>query len=111
MKSKMVTLCVAVLAVMLMASFSFAANVPPPKMECQENFKAMDTNNDKTLSKDEFMAAPHGHMKSPEHMFTSWDTDGNKSLDIDEFCAHAGKAMGRGKGMTGEKGMKKGQPY
>jgi opacity protein-like surface antigen len=111
MRSKTIILCVAVLTVLLMASFSFAENVPPPKLECQENFKAMDTNNDNTLSKQEFMAAPHGHMKSPEQMFTSWDTNGDKSLDLEEFCAHAGKGMGRGKGMTGKKGMKKGQPY
>jgi hypothetical protein len=111
MRSKTIILCVAFLTVMLMASLSFAENVLPPKLECQENFKAMDTNNDKVLSKQEFMAAPHGHMKSPEHMFTSWDTNKDQRLDLDEFCAHAGEGMGRGKGMTGEKGMKKEQPY
>jgi hypothetical protein len=111
MSRKMIILFVAALMIMLMASFSFAANVPPAKMECQENFKSMDTNNDQAVSKDEFLAAPHGHMKSPEQMFTSMDTNGNKSLDVNEFCAHTGKGIGRGKGMTGGKGMRKGQPY
>ena len=111
MRQITITFFVTLLMVMLMASFSLAANVPPAKMECQENFKSMDTNNDQTVSKDEFLAAPHAHMKSPEQMFSSMDTDGNKSLDLNEFCTHAGKGMGRGKGMTGGKGMRKGQPY
>jgi hypothetical protein len=108
---KMITLLVALLMVMLVASFSWAQNVPPAKLECQENFKSMDTNNDQAVSKEEFLAVPHAHVKSPVEMFTAKDTDGNKSLDLNEFCAHAGKGMGRKKGMTGGKGMKKGQPY
>jgi hypothetical protein len=105
MSRKMITFFVAALMMMLMVSFSFAANVPPAKMECQENFKSMDTNNDRAVSKDEFLAVPHGQMKSPEQMFNSIDTNGNKSLDVNEFCAHTGKGMGRGKG------MRKVQPY
>ena len=107
-----ITFFVATLMVMLIASFSWAANVPPAKAECQESFKTIDTNHDQTISKDEFLAAPHGSMKNPEKIFTSIDTDGNKSLDLDEYCTHrAGTGMGRGKGMTGGKGMQKGQPY
>lgn len=111
MSRKTFTLFVAFLMLMLMASFSMAENVPPAKMECQESFKAMDMSNDQAISKDEYLASPHGHVKSPEKMFTAMDTNGNKSLDIEEFCAHAGKGIGRGKGMNGGKGMKKGQPY
>ncbi len=75
-----------------------------PMMGCQQRFDSLDTDKNGTVTKEEFMKAPH-QRANPEQMFKTMDVNGDGSLTKDEFCS--GKGMGMGKGMG--KGMGQGQ--
>ena len=62
-------------------------------MQCEENFNAMDKNEDGVVTREEFMAVRHpgGH---GEQVFQSRDANGDGVLTRDEFCA--GKGVGKG---------------
>jgi hypothetical protein len=67
-----------------------------PMMGCQQRFDSLDTNKDGTVTKEEFMKAPH-QRGNAEQMFKTMDVNKDGSLTKDEFCS--GKGMGKGKGM------------
>ncbi len=70
-----------------------------PRMMCPDRFKAMDTDKDGVVTKDEFMAGPHRGIGKPiEDAFTSTDADANGKLTVEEFCAGRGPGPGRGMG-------------
>jgi hypothetical protein len=74
-----------------------------PMTGCQQRFDFMDTNKDGQVTKDEFMAAPHGN---PEQMFKSMDAKGQGYLTKDQFCS--GKGMGTGQRMRHRHGQSTG---
>jgi hypothetical protein len=54
----------------------------------EEAFAALDSNNDKKLSKDEFLARTQDDKKDKRgQVFDRWDKDGDKFLSLDEFKA------------------------
>jgi Ca2+-binding EF-hand superfamily protein len=57
----------------------------PPAQRCQQRFESLDDNKDKSLSKDEFMAArvKGGH---GEQIFKSKDANNDGKLSQSEFC-------------------------
>ena len=82
-----------------------------PMMGCQDRFDSMDANKDGQVSKDEFMAAPHGK-GNPDQMFKSMDVKGQGFLTKDQFCSGKGMGMGgmgKGMGQGMGKGMGQGQ--
>jgi hypothetical protein len=66
-----------------------------PMTGCQQRFDSMDTNKDGQVTKEEFMAAPHGK-GNPDQMFKSMDVKGQGFLTKDQFCSGKGKGMGQG---------------
>lgn len=77
-----------------------------PMTACQQRFDSMDTDHDGKVTKEEFMAAPHGR-GYPEQMFSAMDVNKQGFITKDQFCS--GKGMGgMGKGMG--RGMGQGQP-
>jgi hypothetical protein len=64
-----------------------------PMTGCQQRFESMDTNQDGKVTKEEFMAAPHGG-GYPEQMFNAMDANKQGNLTKDQFCS--GKGMGKG---------------
>jgi len=88
MKRLLILLVIMVVGmVMITVNYSLAQNVPPPKPECQERFKATDTDEDGAISLDEFMEAQQGDETDVRAMFDEKDTDGDGQLSIEEFCA------------------------
>jgi Ca2+-binding EF-hand superfamily protein len=79
---------VAVVALGLLSSGAYAKDKAPKKTP-EEIFKALDTDGDGFLSKDEFMA----QVKKPEQKerfekrFAKLDTNGDGKLSLEEFCA------------------------
>ncbi len=71
----------------------------PLRPGCQDRFKAMDTDGNGQLSKDEFTSVPH-HRGDAEAMFKARDKNGDGVITPDEFCAPSdmGKGMGKGRG-------------
>lgn len=61
-----------------------------PRMQCEEQFAAMDVNSNGKVSRDEFMAFSHRVASDLEATFKSMDTDGDTILTNDEFCAKGG---------------------
>lgn len=54
----------------------------------EETFKALDSNSDSKLSKDEFLAKiPEDKKDKRGQVFGRWDKDSNGSLSLDEFKA------------------------
>lgn len=62
-----------------------------PRAMCQQRFDKMDTNQDGTVNKEEFMAAQ-------EEMFRMRDGDSNGQLTKEEFCPERPAGMGMGMG-------------
>lgn len=62
-----------------------------PKAMCQQRFEKMDTNQDGTVTKEEFMAAQ-------EELFRMRDGDSNGQLTKEEFCPERPAGMGMGMG-------------
>ena len=54
-----------------------------PMTGCQQRFDSMDTNKDGQVTKEEFMAAPHGR-GNPEQMFKTMDVNGEGFLTKDD---------------------------
>ncbi|MEY4484103.1 MAG: hypothetical protein RL693_1555 [Verrucomicrobiota bacterium] len=91
----------------LSASLSFAADgdkpkKPPgegdkPRPNPEEIFKHLDTNNDKSISKEEFLAGPKAK-ENPEkakEIFAHKDKDGDGKLSMQEFAAHPERPPGK----------------
>lgn len=72
-----------------------------PGMGCLNRFDTLDVNHDGTLTKDEFMAAPH-RRDDAEQFFKAKDANGDGTLTKDEFCSGAGRGMGKGRGSTAQ---------
>jgi hypothetical protein len=54
----------------------------------EEQFKALDTNDDKKVSKDEFLARVDAEKKDKRgQAFDRWDKDSDKFLSLDEYKA------------------------
>jgi Ca2+-binding EF-hand superfamily protein len=97
---KLVTTTLAALAIA--GTFAFAEDAKPaapadkgdkPKHEPAEAFKKIDSNNDNSISLEEFKASPMGK-KDPakaEEIFKRRDKDGDGKLSLEEFTAHGGK--------------------
>jgi hypothetical protein len=84
---KSITSILAVLA--LGTAISFAADPAKPKPDPAAMFKKLDTNNDGTLSKAEFMASP-GAKKDPAKAEASFAKKGGtdtKGLTLEEYSA------------------------
>jgi len=62
-----------------------------PKTICQQRFDRIDTNQDGTVDKAEFMAAQ-------EELFRMRDGDSSGQLSKEEFCAERPAGMGKGMG-------------
>ncbi len=76
------------------------ANQTRPRLQCQENFKAMDSNHDGKVSEQEFMAFPHRRANA-DQIFQSM-AQGKDYVTQDEFCANkGGRGWGRGRGGKG----------
>jgi hypothetical protein len=67
---------------------------PAMVQQCQENFDAMDADEDGVVTREEFLAFEHKG-RNAEAMFTARDADSDGALTKDEFCA--GKGMGKGR--------------
>lgn len=70
-----------------------------PRLQCQENFKAMDSNHDGKVSEQEFMAFPH-RRSNANQIFQSM-AQGKGYITQSEFCANKGGGWGRGRGGQG----------
>ncbi len=100
---------VSVLAIVLVGLW--AANVSAqekkgekkPRPSLEERFKALDKNNDKSLSLDEFKAAPwfKDRPDRAEAAFKRMDADNDGKVTLDEFVKALKERVGRGK--RGEK--------
>jgi len=114
-------------AMAVAASLSFAQDKPAgapkgpggpgkPQMSPEKVFEKLDTNQDKSISLDEFKASPRAQ-KDPakaEEAFKKMDTDGKDGISLEEFKAsrpaHAPGKGGPGKGGRGKGGAGKGAP-
>ncbi|MEY5009654.1 MAG: hypothetical protein RLZZ253_793 [Verrucomicrobiota bacterium] len=82
----------------LASTAAFAADEKPkgegkPKANPEEMFKKLDTNNDGSLSLDEYKAGPAGK-KDPakaEESFKKHDKNGDGKLSLEEMTAGGGK--------------------
>jgi hypothetical protein len=103
MKSTLLTL----LAVPFLAVSVHAEDKPAkpgkgekPKMDPAEMFKKLDTNNDSSLSLEEFKAGPRWQ-KDPakaDEAFKKRDKDSDGKLTLEEFSAKPEKPPGKGPG-------------
>ncbi len=105
MRNLRLAVLVGTLAVFLAAGTAFAQGMGAGQ-GCQERFKALDTNHDGKVTREEFMAAPH-NMNHAEQMFNSMDVNGRGYLSEDDFCSGRGMGQGMGRGMG--RGMGGGQ--
>jgi Ca2+-binding EF-hand superfamily protein len=97
---KLVITTIAALAIA--GTFAIAEDAKPaapadkgdkPKNEPSELFKKIDSNNDNSISLEEFKAGPAGK-KDPakaEEIFKRRDKDGDGKLSPEEFAARGGK--------------------
>jgi len=71
----------------------------------EETFKKLDTDNNGSLSLEEYKASPMGKKQGEgaEAKFTALDTDKSGGLSLDEFKAGASKKKGEGKKKGAEK--------
>jgi hypothetical protein len=60
-----------------------------PIMQCEEQFKVMDSNQDGLVTAEEFMAVGHKGMHSSE-VFQTRDENDDGALSKEEFCAGKG---------------------
>lgn len=84
-------------------NFSLAQNSTKqarPRLQCQERFKAMDTDHNGQVSKAEFMAA--GHRRTNAMQMFQQLAQGKDYITQDEFCANKG---GGGRGWRGGRGQ------
>ena len=79
------------------AGIVFAQKNERPYMRCQENFKAMDTDNDGRVSLQEFKAVKHPRGNAGD-IFKSRDANKDGFLTMEEFCSGKGHGTGQGKG-------------
>lgn len=81
-----------------------------PRRDPEAMFKKLDTNNDGSISKEEYLAGPFGKRDATraEESFKKRDKDGNGSLSLEEFKAPR-EHEGGGDAKAGEhnKGEKK----
>lgn len=81
-------LLTSLLALAVLGGFACAADQKPagdkPKRSPEEAFKRMDTNNDNSLSLDEFKAKKKDPAKA-EEMFKKRDKNGDGQLTLDEM--------------------------
>jgi Ca2+-binding EF-hand superfamily protein len=89
----------------LATSLSFGEDKSPKEKKApnpEKAFKKLDTDNNGSLSLEEYKASPMGTRagEKAEPKFKKLDTDGNGSVNLDEFKAGStgGKAKGGGKG-------------
>jgi hypothetical protein len=66
-----------------------------PKYGCQKRFDELDANKDGTVTKEEFLAAPH-YMANAEQNFKAMDVNNDGVLTKEEFCAQKGRGRGTG---------------
>jgi hypothetical protein len=74
-----------------------APSADRPKMQCRDQFDQMDTDKDKIVTNQEFLAFPHPHGPA-EEIFKARDADKDDKLTLDELCA--GRGLGRGRGRS-----------
>jgi hypothetical protein len=73
-----------------------SSTVNRPRMQCRDQFVAMDADKDRTVTKQEFLAVPHPHGPD-EEMFKARDTDKDEMLTEAELCAGGGFRRGKGR--------------
>jgi Ca2+-binding EF-hand superfamily protein len=82
-------LTLAVIAGMLMPLLGTTAQEKKGKSP-EEQFKALDSNNDGKLSKEEFLAKVDAEKKDKRgQIFDRWDKDSDKMLSVEEYKAGA----------------------
>jgi len=112
MKHLKLAVLVGLVTVFFIAGLTFAQGQggqgAAPRLGCQDRFDAMDTNKDGKVTKEEFMAAPHGK-GYPEQMFNAMDVKGQGYITKDQFCSGKGMGMGKGMGKGMGQGMGQGQ--
>lgn len=75
-----------------------------PRLQCQERFKAMDTDHNGQVNEKEFMAVPHYRANAAQRFQTM--AQGKGYITQDEFCANkGGGGGGRGHGYHGGRGQ------
>ena len=88
-------LLTSLLALAMFGSAAFAADEKPagekPKRNPEEMFKKLDTNNDGSVSKEEFLAGPAGKRDAAkaEQNFAKRDKDSDGKLTLEEFKGQA----------------------
>lgn len=75
----------------------FAQRNERPYLQCQDNFKAMDTDGDGRVSMQEFRAVKH-RRGNADKIFKSRDANKDGFLTMEEFCSDKGRGTGQGKG-------------
>lgn len=61
-----------------------------PRMQCEEQFAAMDSDKDGRVTQEEFMAFPHRAEVDREATFQLLDVDNDGILTKEEFCMERG---------------------
>lgn len=82
-------IAVSVSAVWVQQGQSGQADSPRPIMQCEEQFKVMDSNQDGLVTAEEFLAVGHKGMHSSE-VFQTRDDNDDGALSKEEFCAGKG---------------------
>jgi hypothetical protein len=82
-------IAVSVGAVWAQQGQSGQADSPRPIMQCEEQFKVMDSNQDGLVTAEEFLAVGHKGMHSSE-VFQTRDENDDGALSKEEFCAGKG---------------------
>lgn len=83
------------------AAQNAAAGQTRPRLQCQQNFKAMDTDHNGQVSEQEFMAFSHRRANAAQ-MFQTM-AQGKGYITENEFCAGKGGGRGRGQGRGGKR--------
>jgi Ca2+-binding EF-hand superfamily protein len=103
--------CIQILGIIALAtSLSFGEDKAPKEKKTpdpEKTFKKLDTDNNGSLSLEEYKASPMGTRAGDkaEPKFKKLDTDGNGSVNLDEF--KAGSTGGKAKGADKPKKEKK----
>jgi Ca2+-binding EF-hand superfamily protein len=103
--------CIQILGITALAtSLSFGEDKAPKEKKTpdpEKTFKKLDTDNNGSLSLEEYKASPMGTRAGDkaEPKFKKLDTDGNGSVNLDEF--KAGSTGGKAKGADKPKKEKK----
>ena len=69
---------------------------PRARMQCEDNFKIVDTDKDGKISVKEFMDFEHKRANA-EANFKLRDADKDGFLSLEEFCSQGAKGQGRGR--------------